>query len=130
MKIGKRGVLNRSCKFCYLGKHASIKNHDFSPKLLKLMTIQVSDSDSGLFRFIHDCGHPVVTSEPQFKRKYFTEQRIKISWDQKTDSCNTSVHFIHDKKYLSLLLGKKYDENLTWYTIRIQIVMYWKGYTK
>ena len=22
------------------------------------MTIQVSDSDSGLFRFIHDCGHP------------------------------------------------------------------------
>ena len=30
MKMGKRGVLNRSCKFCYLGQHASIKNHDFS----------------------------------------------------------------------------------------------------
>ena len=36
---------------------------DFSLKLLKFMTfcmtIQVSKSDSGLFRFIHDCGHPV-----------------------------------------------------------------------
>ena len=27
------------------------------------MTIQVSDSDSGLFRFIHDCGHPVIKME-------------------------------------------------------------------
>ena len=42
-----------------------LKNHDFSwlpPKIVKIhdlfMTIQVSDSDSGLFRFIHDCGHP------------------------------------------------------------------------
>ena len=24
------------------------------------MTIQVSDSDSGLSMFIHDCGHPVI----------------------------------------------------------------------
>ena len=36
--------------------------HDFSPQIVKIhdlfMTIQVSDSDSGLFRFIHDCGHP------------------------------------------------------------------------
>ena len=32
------------------------------PQIVKIhdlfMTIQVSDSDSGLFRFIHDCGHP------------------------------------------------------------------------
>ena len=38
MKIGKRGVLTRSCKFWYLDQHASIKNHDFPPKLLKFMT--------------------------------------------------------------------------------------------
>ena len=25
MKTGKRGVLNRSCKFCYSDQHASIK---------------------------------------------------------------------------------------------------------
>ena len=25
MKIGKCGVLNRSCKFCYFDQHASIK---------------------------------------------------------------------------------------------------------
>ena len=24
------------------------------------MTIQVSDSDSGLFKFIHDCGNPAL----------------------------------------------------------------------
>ena len=65
MKIGKRGVLNGSSKFCYLGKHASIKNHDFSrlfPQIVKIHDLfirtQVSDSDSGLFRFIHHCGHP------------------------------------------------------------------------
>ena len=33
-----------------------------SPQIVKIhdlfMTIQVSKSDSGLFRFIHDCGHP------------------------------------------------------------------------
>ena len=32
------------------------------PKLVKIhdlvMTIQISNSDSGLFRFIHDCGNP------------------------------------------------------------------------
>ena len=26
------------------------------------MTIQVSNSDSGLFRFIHDCGHPGIST--------------------------------------------------------------------
>ena len=33
-----------------------------SPQIVKIhdlfMIIQVSDSDSRLFRFIHDCGHP------------------------------------------------------------------------
>ena len=69
MKIGKRGVLNRFCKFCYLDQHTFITKfmtfHDSPPpppKIVKIhdlfMTIQVSDSDSGLFRFIHDCGHP------------------------------------------------------------------------
>ena len=42
MKIGKRGILNRSCKVWYLDQHTSIKKimtfHDFSPKLLKFMT--------------------------------------------------------------------------------------------
>ena len=36
--------------------------HDFPPQIAEIhdlfMTIQVSDSDSGFFRFIHDCGHP------------------------------------------------------------------------
>ena len=31
--------------------------HDFSLKLLKFMTSQVLDADSGLFWFIHDCGN-------------------------------------------------------------------------
>ena len=36
--------------------------HDHCPNIVKIrdlfMTIQASDSDSGLFRFIHDCGNP------------------------------------------------------------------------
>ena len=41
------------------------------PQIVKIhdlfMTIQVSDSDSGLFRFVHDCGHPAKRSLRNFK---------------------------------------------------------------
>ena len=57
-------------KFCYLDQHASIKKSRLFmtfPQIVKIhdlfMTIQVSNSDSGLFRFIHDHGHPVTSSK-------------------------------------------------------------------
>ena len=61
--------------FCYSDQNASIKkNHDFSwlsPQIIKIhdlfMTIQVSDSNSGLFKFIHDCGNPAVFATSQRK---------------------------------------------------------------
>ena len=51
--------------------------HDIFPQIVKIHdlfeTIQVSNSDTGLFRFIHDCGHPVSNafSSYTFVRKSF-----------------------------------------------------------
>ena len=46
------------------------------------MTIQVSNSDSGLFRFIHDCGNPVHAKslqDPQVS-VFYAVKRFRTSY--------------------------------------------------
>ena len=49
-----------------------------SPQIVKIhdlfMTIQVSNSDSGLFRFIHNCGHPEYTLSKCTQDKYHSSE--------------------------------------------------------
>ena len=73
--------------FVILTSMLPLKNHDFSrlfPKIVEIhdlfMTIQVSDSDSGLFRFIHDCGHP----EDTVYRETSSYIRLETMWSLET----------------------------------------------
>ena len=65
--------------------------HGFSwlfPQIIEIhdlfMTIQVSDSDSGLFRFIHDCGHPCIQLIPKIQscrwsKSEYLSHLVKVS---------------------------------------------------
>ena len=84
MKIGKYDILIDHVNFVIWTSMLPLKNHDFSRLFLKtvkihelFMTIQVSDSDSGLFRFIHDCGNPA--SAISLSRVAFQLQSEKLA---------------------------------------------------
>ena len=48
------------------------------------MTIQVSNSDSGLFRFIHDCGHPGNLGDFQFELFQYFVKHVNKRWHKMT----------------------------------------------
>ena len=95
MKIGKRAdFLIDLVNFVIWTSMLPKKNHDFwwlFPQIVKIhdlfMTIQISELDSGLFRFIHDCGHPGLSWQATPAEITATSDRMKrhlqlhFNWD-------------------------------------------------